>query len=625
MLEVAQQFRRGRDFAAVHAPAAQALGERFAEAGVGRGDERLRKDQAGEAALDGRLRRHVEGQLEPEGRALAGGALDADAAAHQLGDFSRDGQAEAGAAEFAGRRGVSLHERLKQFFDLLRREADAGVGDFKPQLDAAVRVGQRLDADDDLARLGELDAVADEVEQHLPEPVGVADQPVRHVAADDGGEAEVFARVAGRGVFEHAVHDVAQGEIFLRHAHLAGLDLGEVEHVVDDVEQGVGAGGGGGGELLLARVEARLREQLDHAENTAQWRANLVAHVREELALGGVGLVGGVPELEVHFFQRDLGLLQGQFRLLARRDVLDDGLKLKIFPAIPGKPPEVALLPFDVVVGGHGAAVKSPGRPVVRQSGQFFAQRRRLTGRQLLEKIRAEQLRFRLGVKLAEGRVHKGNFAVRQKAADQIRLLGQHGAQPAFVLHQAEARAPALGGEGGEQQVGRRHDAKIAADQLELRRIVVGQPVPLEQEIKSHGRHHQRAGGRPARAEPESAPQQERHGQVGQQEIVEAIDKPRRKGDQRGGGQSHRADRRLQRQQKFPAPQRRHRPDREDRCQHQQGQHIRHPPVQQVREPERPGKFIFAGQAGGIGGGIEDGDQPAGHQQICRHVAQPLL
>ena len=126
--------------------------------------------------------------------------------------------------------------------------------------------------------------------------------------------------VARGGVFQHAVHDGAQGKILLRDGHLAGLDLGEIEHVVDDVEQGVGALGGGGGEFLLARVEPRLREQFHHAENAAQRRADLVAHVREKFALGGVGavgllgggvgLVGGVLELEVHFFQRGLGLLQ---------------------------------------------------------------------------------------------------------------------------------------------------------------------------------------------------------------------------------------------------------------------------------------------------------------------------
>ena len=60
-------------------------------------------------------------------------ALDADAAAHEFHHFPRDGQAEAGAAEFPGRGGVGLDERLEQFFGLLRGQADAGVGDLKPQ------------------------------------------------------------------------------------------------------------------------------------------------------------------------------------------------------------------------------------------------------------------------------------------------------------------------------------------------------------------------------------------------------------------------------------------------------------------------------------------------------------
>ena len=79
------------------------------------------------------------------------------------------------------------------------------------------------------------------------------------------------------------------------------------------MQQGVGAFGGGGGELALARVEPRLAEQFDHAEDAGERRADLVAHVREKFALGLVGAVGllgggvrlggGGLELEVDFFQ----------------------------------------------------------------------------------------------------------------------------------------------------------------------------------------------------------------------------------------------------------------------------------------------------------------------------------
>jgi len=80
----------------------------------------------------------------------------------------------------------------------------------------------------------------------------------------------------GRGIFEDGVHDGAYGKILPRNGHFAGLNLGKVQHVVDDAKQGVGALDGGIGELALAAVEPRLREQFNHAEDAAQRRADFM-------------------------------------------------------------------------------------------------------------------------------------------------------------------------------------------------------------------------------------------------------------------------------------------------------------------------------------------------------------
>ncbi len=91
--------------------------------------------------------------------------------------------------------------------------------------------------------------------------------------------------------------------------HLAGLDLREVEDVVDQTEQVLGvvidapeAVGLGVGERSLSASEHGVGE----AEDDRQGGAELVAHVREELALE----LGGDPQLAV--LPLDLGLLIGQ-------------------------------------------------------------------------------------------------------------------------------------------------------------------------------------------------------------------------------------------------------------------------------------------------------------------------
>ena len=78
-----------------------------------------------------------------------------------------------------------------------------------------------------------------------------------------------------------------------------GLDLREVEDVVDDRQQRLAAVADGLGELALLVVERRVEQQAAHADDGVHRRADLVAHRRQE---GALGLVGG--------FGRGAGLLR---------------------------------------------------------------------------------------------------------------------------------------------------------------------------------------------------------------------------------------------------------------------------------------------------------------------------
>ena len=70
-------------------------------------------------------------QPHREHRAFAGLARDRHVAAHHAGKLARDGKAQAGAAEFPRGQGVALRELGEQLRLLLRRHADAGIGDRK--------------------------------------------------------------------------------------------------------------------------------------------------------------------------------------------------------------------------------------------------------------------------------------------------------------------------------------------------------------------------------------------------------------------------------------------------------------------------------------------------------------
>ena len=88
-------------------------------------------------------------------------------------------------------------------------------------------------------------------------------------------------------------------EVQFLEVQLAGLDLGEVQDVVDDGQERVARGADRLDVLALFLRDARVQEQARHADDPVHGGADLVAHVRQELALergGAQGRVAGLGE-----------------------------------------------------------------------------------------------------------------------------------------------------------------------------------------------------------------------------------------------------------------------------------------------------------------------------------------
>ena len=101
------------------------------------------------------------------------------------------------------------------------------------------------------------------------------------------------------GLFEN----VPQVELDRIEFHLAGLDLGEVEDVVDHGEQRIRRGAGGLDVVALLRGELGVQSQFRHSQDAVHGRPDLMAHVGQELALGqvgrGRGQFGGLANLDL--------------------------------------------------------------------------------------------------------------------------------------------------------------------------------------------------------------------------------------------------------------------------------------------------------------------------------------
>ena len=236
-------------------------------------------------------------QEERERTPLAEGALDMDLAAEQTCDLTADGESEPGPAISPARRPVGLLERFEDQAQLVLRNADARVLDRK--LEYRLRPGESLagelspfrqsDPQLDAADFGELASVGEQVLEHLLQPLLVRldrRRDVRAMDLDFEGELLVLGHRPERALDE--VPQIRELDVADVHVHTTRLDLGEVEDVVDQIEE-VGAGAVDRvRELDLLRVQVLvgvLPEQLRQDEQRIERSAQLVRHVREEFGL----------------------------------------------------------------------------------------------------------------------------------------------------------------------------------------------------------------------------------------------------------------------------------------------------------------------------------------------------
>ena len=219
--------------------------------------------------------------------------FDGDFTAHQLDQPLADRQAEPGAAEAAGDAGIALEEGVEQPGDNLGGHADARIADGKGQPAACCIPLQGLDSQRDATLGGKFDGVTDQVDQDLLEAAMVAQQSFGQFVT--GGECQRQAFLLGSVAKqrENVVDLGLQREGLWRQRQFAGLDLGEVENVIDQAQQAVGAAAHGAGEIALFFVELRGQQQIAHADDAVHRRADFMAHVGEEAALGGVRVLCG--------------------------------------------------------------------------------------------------------------------------------------------------------------------------------------------------------------------------------------------------------------------------------------------------------------------------------------------
>ncbi len=152
-------------------------------------------------------------------------------------------------------------------------------------------------AERDLPAVRELGRVRQEVREDLPEPKRIAAKVVRDLRRDRRHERDPLVRDAVRDERAGVVEDAAERELRLLDLELPRLDLREVEDVVDHAEERGPRGVDLRDVVALPRRELRLQREPRHPDDRVHRRADLVAHVGEEVALGDVRGLGSLARL----------------------------------------------------------------------------------------------------------------------------------------------------------------------------------------------------------------------------------------------------------------------------------------------------------------------------------------
>jgi len=212
-----------------------------------------------------------------EGGARALFADCSDLASHGSGQAPDDRQPQSGAAEAAGRRSVGLGVGFEDAAQAVGRDADAGVAHLESAAQAAA-MSSELKARVDVAALGELHGVAEQVGGDATPFDRIAEHRSRRVGLDQGGELDAFPgglRLELRDRFLDQA-DGVEGDAFDLDGSL--VVAGEFEDIADGLGQFLGAGP----DLAQRRarigfrgLEAGLAQALDGVERVT----DLVRHV----------------------------------------------------------------------------------------------------------------------------------------------------------------------------------------------------------------------------------------------------------------------------------------------------------------------------------------------------------
>jgi hypothetical protein len=182
----------------------------------------------GQERLRGVAWGHVgERSIEREGEDTAAcrAVLHPDTTAHECDERGRNRQSQSRSAESAGRGAVSLLKGPKDPGLFVEWHAAPRVGDVELKVTAPVTSAQLGDGHDDMSGVRELDGIADEVSDDLPDAQWVAADAIRNVRMDVCNELQSFLVGTECEGTKGIADQIADSERDVFQFEFAGFDL----------------------------------------------------------------------------------------------------------------------------------------------------------------------------------------------------------------------------------------------------------------------------------------------------------------------------------------------------------------------------------------------------------------
>ncbi len=197
-----------------------------------------------------------------------------------------------------------MREPLEQAGQLPPRQARSRVDHIEAEFAAgAVVAGEQANP----APLGELHRIAHEVQQNLTQAIRIGHHQRREGRLALAQQVDPLGCRLAPADGRHVPHHLRRRHRDRTDLDLTGLELGEVQHIVDRGEQGL-AGAAHAADIappVLAQ-SALAFEQIGEADHGRERRPQLMAHVGEELRLHGRGSLGFRLRLAKLFLERPL-------------------------------------------------------------------------------------------------------------------------------------------------------------------------------------------------------------------------------------------------------------------------------------------------------------------------------